>query len=133
MILDPNSATRRGFRVLGAVSLALLAVIVIGAKAGAPPSRAASTPLVASMPAAIPIETRVGVTPEGRMCDEGLSGSFNGFFSEGPGGTELNETHNGDFALQQRLGDGQRLCGRVHGAVRYDERDGSILELPRGA
>jgi predicted nucleic acid-binding Zn-ribbon protein len=69
---------------------------------------------------------------EAQTCVEGMSGSFSGSFSEGPEGSELNGTHDGDFALQQRLGDGQRLCARVHGAVRFDERDGSILELPRG-
>jgi predicted nucleic acid-binding Zn-ribbon protein len=45
----------------------------------------------------------------------------------------MNGTHDGHFALQQHLGEGQRLCARVHGAVRFDEQDGSILRLPRGS
>ena len=121
MILDPNRAVSPRRRFLAGVSLTLLAGMVLGAAAAAPPRGAPSTPLVAAMP-----------TSDSRGCVEGMSGSFSGSFSEGPEGSELNGTHDGDFALQQRLGDGQRLCARVHGAVRFDERDGSILELPRG-
>jgi len=95
--------------------------MVLGAAAAAPPPGARPTPVVAPMP-----------TSDSRGCVEGMNGNFSGYFSERPEGTELNGSHNGDFALQQRLGDGQRLCARVHGAVRFDERDGSILELPRG-
>jgi chromosome segregation ATPase len=38
----------------------------------------------------------------------------------------------GDFVVQGSIGGGHRLCARVHGPVRFDERDGSIRELSPG-
>jgi hypothetical protein len=39
----------------------------------------------------------------------------------------------GSFSLQERLGDGRRLCARVRGSVRFDEHDGSLRELAPGS
>jgi phage host-nuclease inhibitor protein Gam len=69
----------------------------------------------------------------GGACMDGFGGSFSGTISGGPSGVEANGTHDGDFSLQHTLGDGQRLCARVHGFVRFDERTGSIRELPGGS
>ena len=126
MILEPNPAASRGRRVLHGIGLALLSGLAFGA-AGAGPG-AFPTPVVALMPT-----VASSGAPAREACGDGTSGSFSGTFSEGPEGTELNGTHGGDFVLQQRLGDGTRLCARVEGPVRFDERDGSILELPRGS
>ena len=62
-----------------------------------------------------------------------MSGDFSGTYSEGPSGREWSGMQGGDFALQQDLGNGQRLCARVHGPVRFDERTGAIVELPAGS
>jgi chromosome segregation ATPase len=40
--------------------------------------------------------------------------------------------HDEDFSLQHTLGGGQRLCARVHGPVRFEERTGAIRELSGG-
>jgi predicted nucleic acid-binding Zn-ribbon protein len=126
VILEPNPAASRGRRVLHGIGLALLSGLAFGA-AGAGPG-AFPTPVVALMPT-----VASSGAPAREACGDGMSGSFSGTFSEGPEGTELNGTHSGDFVLQQRLGDGMSLCARVEGPVRFDERDGSILELPRGS
>ena len=127
MAFDPNRVPSRGRRALAGVSLGVLAVLVVGAAAAVPLRGACSMPVVAAMPAVS------ADALDSRTCRDGMSGSFSGYFSDGPQGTELNGKHDGDFALQHRLGDGQRLCALVRGPVRFDERDGSILELPRGS
>jgi hypothetical protein len=113
---DPNRAPSRGRRALAGVSLGVLAALVVGASAAVPLRGAASKPMIAAMPAVS------ADSPDNRTCREGMGGSFSGSFDDGTG-----------FSLQHRLGDGQRLCARVRGPVRFDERDGSILELPRGS
>ena len=62
-----------------------------------------------------------------------FGGSFSGTISDRTSGVEANGTHDGDFSLQHTLGGGQRLCARVHGLVRFDERTGAIRELPGGS
>jgi predicted nucleic acid-binding Zn-ribbon protein len=66
-------------------------------------------------------------------CVERMSGDFSGTFSEGPSGREWSGTQGGEFALQQGLGKGQRLCARVHGPVRFDEKSGAIVDVPAGS
>jgi predicted nucleic acid-binding Zn-ribbon protein len=58
-------------------------------------------------------------------CGEGSHGSFEGFEYDSEGGHE--------FSMQHRLGDGRGLCASVRGAVRFDAKDGAILELPAGS
>ena len=130
VILDPSRSAGRG-RLMAAVCLALLAGTVAAVGAVVPgtealpqtkgqepaPARAAAAPAEAARTA----------------CVGGMSGSFSGTFSEGPSGPERNGNQGGDFALQQNLGDGLRLCARVHGPVRFDERSGAIVELPVGS
>ena len=98
------------------LSLAVLAVLAVGASAAGPPRGAGARPVVATMPVVSADAT------DSRTCREGMSGSFSGSFDDGT-----------EFSLQHRLGDGQWLCARVRGPVRFDERDGSILELPHGS
>jgi predicted nucleic acid-binding Zn-ribbon protein len=62
-----------------------------------------------------------------------MSGSFSGTIHEGPSGSEWTGTENDNFTLQHNLGDGRRLCATVKGSARFDERDGSIRELPPGS
>ncbi len=96
MTLDPS----RGRLVLAGVCLALLGVLVLGASAAVPPTGAASTPTVAAMPAA------AEGAADSQTCSDRISGSFSGYFSQGPGGSELTGTEHGDFTVQRRLGDG---------------------------
>ena len=129
MILDSNRSSGRG-RALAAVCLALLAATVAAAGA-ARPTQADVPPVPAGKPAT-PAKATTPAEP-GAVCVSRMSGSFSGTFSEGPSGTEWNGVQGGDFALQQNLGEGQRLCARVHGPVRFDERSGAIVELPSGS
>jgi beta-lactamase regulating signal transducer with metallopeptidase domain len=158
MILDPNRSPGRG-RALAAVCLALLAGTVAAAgaarptPAGDPPSQAKPAPATtAAKPApsegakqrqeevvvravdepATPPRAAVPAEP-GAACVGRMSGDFSGTYSEGPSGREWSGMQGGDFALQQNLGNGQRLCARVHGPVRFDERTGAIVELPSGS
>jgi len=62
-----------------------------------------------------------------------MTGSFSGTISEGPAGSEWTGTENDNFTLQHDLGDARRLCATVKGSVRFDERDGSIREVPPGS
>lgn len=89
----------------------------------------AATPATAAQgtPAGSATSARPGV------CHEGLSGSFSGTLNEGPSGSEWSGREGGNFTLQHNLGAGRRLCATVHGAVRFEESNGSIRELPPGS
>jgi flagellar biosynthesis chaperone FliJ len=67
------------------------------------------------------------------VCVEGMTGTFTGTFNKRRSQGDSRRVHDDDFGLQHDLGDGQRLCARIHGPVRFDERDGAIRELPPGA
>ena len=143
MILDHERVRGRG-RALAAMSAGLLAATVAAVGAAMPvvspvqdaqaasatrapaPSHvaAATAPVHAATP---PTGARLGV------CREGMTGSFSGTISEGPAGSEWTGTENDNFTLQHDLGDARRLCATVKGSVRFDERDGSIRELPPGS
>jgi len=130
MILDTKKAIGRG-RAAAVASLALLAGTVLAVAAAAParPDRAAPvTPVAAARPSEPARSTFLG-----GACMDRFGGSFSGTISDGPSGVEANGTHDRDFSLQHSLGDGQRLCARVHGFVRFDERTGAIRELPGGS
>jgi beta-lactamase regulating signal transducer with metallopeptidase domain len=144
MILDENlSAGRR--RLPAAVCFVLLAGTVVAAGAVAPAAKAvdpapakavapaAKAVVAASAAAAAAVPAGIGPEAGAPACVDGISGTFEGNLNEGPSGTDLNGIHNGDFTLQHHLGNGRRLCARVHGPVRFDERNGSIRELPSGA
>jgi beta-lactamase regulating signal transducer with metallopeptidase domain/predicted nucleic acid-binding Zn-ribbon protein len=127
MILDPNRPSGPGRGRAGLAALALGSILLC---------TAAATPLPRVMaPAVVVAATAVAAeTPKAgeSVCVDGLHGNFDGTYTEGPQGTDLNGVYEGSFALQQHLGDGQRLCARVRGAVRFDEGNGSILALPPG-
>lgn len=142
VILAPDRFVGRG-RGLAAGTLAALACLVIGVSAASPRpgpgsvvAEVAPRPAVAARPEVAP---RAPVAPgaaaisEGGACLTDIKGSFEGTFTQEGSTTDLNGTHNGDFVVQQHLGRDQRICARVHGAVRFDERNGSILEMPSGA
>jgi beta-lactamase regulating signal transducer with metallopeptidase domain/predicted nucleic acid-binding Zn-ribbon protein len=135
MILDTKNAIGPG-RAAAVASLALLAGTVLAVAAAAPvrPDSAARGGVLAraSEPAARSSEPARS-TFLGGACMDRLGGSFSGTISDGPSGVEANGRHDGDFSLQHTLGDGQRLCARVHGFVRFDERTGAIRELPGGS
>ena len=123
MILDTRRKAQRG----GAVALfclAVLAALVVAVSAATPAARKAGLSHGAA--------TASGSEARTSACVDWPSGSISGTIHE-----ELSEgsngTHQGDFALQQRLGDGRRLCARVHGPVRFDEKDGGVRELPPGS
>jgi beta-lactamase regulating signal transducer with metallopeptidase domain len=128
--------------VPAAVSLVLLSATVAAVGAAAPRPRAAAAPrtLEPARPAAVaragaapaPAETTAAPSAP-RVCLEGMGGSFSGTIDDGPSGAEWTGTEGGDFTLQHNLGAGRRLCARVRGAVRFDERSGSIGEVPPGA
>jgi beta-lactamase regulating signal transducer with metallopeptidase domain len=139
MILDPNRSARSG-RAIAAVCFAVLAGTVLGMGAALPVPLASSSSAAAADPKpsapsrpreAAPV--RALSEPGASACHDGMSGSFSGRLSYHDSSTNLIGEHDGDFALQQHLGDGRRLCARVHGPVRFDERDGSIRELPAGS
>lgn len=115
MILDPERSPGRG-RAVAAVCVALLAGIVLGVGAAMP------RPLAGSARAASPATKPVEAATSGAVCADGFDGSFSGFSG-----------HGHDFTLRQHLGDDRWLCARVHGDVRFDERDGSIREMPPGS
>jgi beta-lactamase regulating signal transducer with metallopeptidase domain len=139
MILDPQRLANRG-RLRTGLAVAALGLVLFGAAAAVPLVRAGS-PVVATPATSVTAVTPVtAVATAGResagsaetACLDGIHGSFEGTFtSDGPSGTEMTGIHDGHFALQQHLGEGQRLCARVHGAVRFDDHDGSIVTLPR--
>ena len=140
MILDSKPNAGRG-RVAAAIGLALLAATVVAVGAASPRQVAANArkPVSAPMTAAPDGTAEASLGDEakasradaaGPACMEWMNGSFNGTiheeFSDDDGGK-------GDFALQHRLGGGRRLCARVRGPVRLDEKDGSIRELGLGS
>lgn len=148
MILDPDRSAHRG-RAVAAVTLALLAGTVLGVGAAMPltfgGSARASTstpqPAAAARPVA-PVRSAAAPVPAiaaepadlaRPVCTHGINGTFSGTFNEGPSGTDFKGVTEDDFALQQRFEGGRVLCARVHGPVRFDERDGSIRELPSGS
>ena len=51
-------------------------------------------------------------------CVDGIRGNFDGTFTDGPEGTDLNGTYEGSFALQQHIGEGQRLLLNVRENLR---------------
>jgi beta-lactamase regulating signal transducer with metallopeptidase domain len=146
MILDPHRSSGRG-RALAAACVALLAATVAAAGAArpaqavAPPSQPGpAAPATAPRPSqpvqpAGPARPAKGATPAepGTACAGDRGGSFSGTFTEGSSSSEWNTERGGDFDLQQSLGSGQRLCARVHGPVRFDERTGAIVEMPAGS
>lgn len=140
MILDPDRSAGRGRAVAG-TCLTLLFVVVLGVGAAMPVPQSAK----AAAPAAKAVGTVHPVPPgPGRSatsanpyaaCTDGIVETFSSSFSfiQGMGGTDFDGVHGGDFALHQDIGDGRRLCAYVHGPVSFDERTGSIRELPRGS
>jgi beta-lactamase regulating signal transducer with metallopeptidase domain len=128
VILDPQRLSS-SWRLRTGVALAALGGILLCTAAVAPRTRAVAPP-AAVREVALAAESAQAAEP---ACVDGIHGNFEGTFNEGPAGTDLNGSYDGGFALQQHLGAGQRLCARVRGAVRLDERDGSILTLPRGS
>jgi beta-lactamase regulating signal transducer with metallopeptidase domain len=145
VILDPNRPSGPG-RLRAGLAVSALGLILLCAAAAAPLPRevahvlevsatavaAESAKGAESAKAAESAKTAESPKAASSACVDGIHGNFDGTFSDGPEGTDLNGTYEGSFALQQHLGDGQRLCARVRGAVRFDERDGSILALPPG-
>jgi beta-lactamase regulating signal transducer with metallopeptidase domain len=124
MILDTNRSAGRG-RVAAAIGFAVLAATVLAVSAAAPLQVVAN----AAKPVAAPIMTAPGGSADASrsVCIDERNGSYGTFHErDGDGGT-------GTFALQQRLGDGQRLCARVSGRVSFDAKDGSIRELGPGS
>ena len=107
------------------------------ARAATPATAATSaTPVAAATPARVaspaqPAPMAADARPV--VCRDGMSGSFSGTIDEGPSGSEWTGTENGNFTLQHNLGNGRRLCATVKGPVRFDERDGSIREIPAGS
>ncbi|MGE5272710.1 MAG: M56 family metallopeptidase [Verrucomicrobiota bacterium] len=143
MILDHERVPGRG-RVLAAVFAALLVATVAAVGTALPvfsPVRAAEAARAPKVPA--PAHAAMASTPahaptpaiaaRPSVCREGMSGSFSGTLHEGPSGSEWDGTESGNLTLQHNLGDGRRLCAAVKGAARFDERDGSIRELPPGS
>ena len=142
MILDPDRSAGRG-RALAAVCLAAAGRNGGGGRGreahagrrspGPGRSRLPRQPAPAGDAAkpATPAKPTPPRSPAPR-APRRMGGYFSGTFSEGPSGSEWSGTQGGDFALQQGLGNGQRLCARVHGPVRFDERDGAIVEVPAG-
>jgi len=68
----------------------------------------------------------------GGACTDGFASSFTDTLSEGFSGFDIDGVH-GAFSMQHSLGGGQRICARIHGPVRFDERTGAIRELPPGS
>lgn len=131
VILDPNRSRSRG-RMFATAALLVIASMVIGVGAAAP--QAESRPVVPAVPqAAAVVSTPASEFAPGAACVEGTDGDFEGTFIDGPSGTSSTGTRNGEFVVQQRLGNGQRLCARVHGAVVFDERSGQVREIPAGS
>jgi predicted nucleic acid-binding Zn-ribbon protein len=116
-------------RAAALMGLALLAGTLLAAGAATPPA----SPLRVEVPAAAAAAQPARSAFLGGACVDRFSGSFSGTISDGSSGVEANGRHDGDFSLQHTLGDGQRLCARVHGLVRFDERTGAIRELPGGS
>ena len=143
MILDQERVPGRG-RALVAVSAALFVATVAAVGAALPvvsPDQGAEAARAPKAPAPAPAATAAtpahAPTPATAarpgVCREGMSGSFSGTISEGPSGSEWSGSDNRNFTLQHNLGDGRRLCATVKGPARFDERDGSIRELPPGS
>jgi beta-lactamase regulating signal transducer with metallopeptidase domain len=145
MILDPNRSAGRG-RVAAALGLALLAATVVLVAAASPlqvvanapgpfdapiiaaPEGTAVAPLGAGTPHEVVAESRPAEKtrrgePSGSGCVDWMNGSYEEYDTDG----------HGAFSLQRRLGDGHRLCARVYGPVRFDEKDGSIRDLGPGS
>jgi phage host-nuclease inhibitor protein Gam len=116
-------------RAAALLGLALPAATLLAVGAATPPS----SPLRVEVPAAAAVAEPERSGFLGGACMDRFSGGFRGTISEGPSGVEANGVRDGDFSLQHSLGDGQRLCARVHGLVRFDERTGAIRELPGGS
>jgi beta-lactamase regulating signal transducer with metallopeptidase domain len=133
MILDPNRPSAPG-RLRAGLAFSALGSILLCTAAATPLARGVA-PVVAAPVVVVPATAVAVPSPQAgeSACVDGIHGNFDGTFSDGPEGTDLNGTYEGSFALQQHLGDGQRLCARIRGAVRFDERDGSILSLPPGS
>jgi hypothetical protein len=110
----------------------VLLPVVGSAIAGSPERRGAEKP-VAAGPASVAASTAIPEAGAPACMDGRIHGSFSGTISDGDHGSEISGTHEGTTVLQHRLGSGQWLCARAHRAVRFDERDGSILALPRGS
>jgi beta-lactamase regulating signal transducer with metallopeptidase domain/predicted nucleic acid-binding Zn-ribbon protein len=125
MILDSHRA--RGGRGAAAAVVVLLAGVVVAAAAA---SRApvAAAPVSAASVAADPLGAAAAPAMPETTCMDGIDGHFGGSYTEG-----IDDDARGDFTLQHHLGDGRRLCARVRGGVRFDARDGSIRDLPKGA
>ncbi len=104
-------ALRRG-RGVALVGLAILAVALVGAGATAPPA----SPIRVEVPVAAAAEPARTVGAKS-FCSDGAGGRFTRTFNDDDGG---------DFELRHPLGDGGRLCARVRGPVRFDERSGAI-------
>jgi beta-lactamase regulating signal transducer with metallopeptidase domain len=124
MILDANRSVERG-RVAAAIGFAVLAATVLAVSVAAPLQVGANAP----KPVAAPILAASGGGADAArsVCIDETNGSYGTFQErEGDGGTS-------SFALQERLGDGQRLCARVRGRVSFDAKDGSIRELGPGS
>jgi hypothetical protein len=124
MILDTNRSVGRG-RVAAAIGFAVLATTVLAVSVAAPLQVVAN----ASKPVPAPTMAASGGSADatGTVCIDETNDSFGTFQErEGAGGTST-------FALQERLGDGQRLCARVRGRVSFDAKDGSIRELGPGS
>jgi peptidoglycan hydrolase CwlO-like protein len=109
-----GEATGRG-RAVSLVGLAILAATLVGAGATAPPA----SPIRVEVPVAAAGEpARVATTKS--FCSDGMSGSFTRHSSD---------DGDQDFQLQHTLAEGSRLCARVLGPVRFDERSGAIRTL----
>jgi hypothetical protein len=135
---DSNRPTGRRPR-FATLSLSVLAAVVVGAAAMLPMAIGSavakeSTDQKHETTAKAPVTaTRVPDASASACMDGRIHGTFSGTISDGAEGSEISGTHEGTVVLQHRLGTGQWLCARAHRAVRFDERDGSILALPRGS
>jgi beta-lactamase regulating signal transducer with metallopeptidase domain len=128
MILDTNRSAGRG-RVAAAIGFAVLAATVVAVSVAAPLHVAAraTKPAAPLMAASQTVEKAPRATAAGFVCIDGRNGSYSTFQErDDDGGTST-------FALQERLGDGRRLCARVRGPVSFDAKDGSIRELGPGS
>jgi peptidoglycan hydrolase CwlO-like protein len=113
-----TEATRAG-RGVALVGLAILATALVGAGASAPPA----SPIRVEVPVAAASGDPARTVSARSFCGDARGGSFTRTFSD---------DDEGDFELQHDLGDGSRLCARVRGPVRFDEKSGAIRTLGAG-
>ena len=112
-----TEATRPG-RAVALVGLAILAMTLVGAGATAPPA----SPIRVEVPVAAAGDEPARAVGARSFCGDARGGGFTRTFSD----------DDGDFELRHYLGDGSRLCARVRGPVRFDERSGAIRTLGAG-